>query len=398
MTASNTPSLSACSFPSVGTDEESFVVLWKDGQEKSGEPTTTGVAEEAKQLINKELAEIDQSNLAGKSSGNIESSPSIPLEQSISLLKMPEVDRVLDPRDIISIMDLSTDASLEQVQHKISLIVEENNHLKEKIIQNNATMKSQYERMVAWQEEAEKIHQMHKQKLLEAKEFIEKLKKENNDVTREVEQVQASIKAQELELTYLRQALREQEQCNDCKQVMNEVQAYEKEINDVRSALQASRREIEEVKMESQKKQSVNEEKLSALNEVVDALRSQLYFTSQQQNMLPSSEEMDSIRERLASANVALVQMEHSKNAALSEVESLNREISELINAPPTQADEIYALKAQLETYKADFEAEKKTMELIKVQNEKLSADVKHLQRQNQQLQNVIRDNECVVS
>lgn len=36
-------------------------------------------------------------------------------------------------------------------------------------------MKSQYERIVAWQEDVQKVHQAHKEKIIEAKEFIDRV-------------------------------------------------------------------------------------------------------------------------------------------------------------------------------------------------------------------------------
>lgn len=43
------------------------------------------------------------------------------------------------------------------------------------ILGNNSTMKLQYERIVKWQSDVQKVHQTHREKMIEAKDFIEKV-------------------------------------------------------------------------------------------------------------------------------------------------------------------------------------------------------------------------------
>lgn len=45
----------------------------------------------------------------------------------------------------------------------------------ETIIQNNMSMKNQYERIQAWQKDVQEVHKAHKDKLFEAKEIIDKV-------------------------------------------------------------------------------------------------------------------------------------------------------------------------------------------------------------------------------
>lgn len=99
---------------------------------------------------------------------------------------------------------------------------------------------------------------------------------------------------------------------------------------------------------------STDEEKLKSLNEVIDSLRSQLFFTKQQQTMLPTQEEVVNIRQQLASTQVMLTQVEQARNAACIQIEGLKKENIELktkLNESQAQTDDIYALKAQVGSY-----------------------------------------------
>lgn len=97
-----------CPLPSLGSDEESFVVLWKDMDSKSiveinHEPIGTSVVEEAKQLINKELTDMEQMSLANKEAMPTENNLCIDaptnyrentqMDQSTVLPKMPQVEK-----------------------------------------------------------------------------------------------------------------------------------------------------------------------------------------------------------------------------------------------------------------------------------------------------------------
>lgn len=451
--------------PSLGSDEESFVVLWKDMDSKSivevnHEPIGTSIVEEAKQLINKELTEMEKLSVSSKVDSQAENNlsvdgPSNPSENTVPestqmdkssvLPKMPQVEKGFDTSEVISITTLSTDLTSEQVQKKVSEIVEENIRLKDTILQNNMSMKSQYERIVAWQEDVQKVHQAHKEKILEAKEFIERLKKENYNLIRELEQLKAIKTAQDEEIVSLRQTIDGKEQCSKetmdpksknvefmldmankhikqlesgmknltvenetikaekDKWVGNKVEEYEKEIDRLQTAFNSSKMELDEAKKELMKMKSTDEEKLKSLNEVIDSLRSQLFFTKQQQTMLPTQEEVVNIRQQLASTQVMLTQVEQARNAACIQIEGLKKENVELktkLNESQAQTDDIYALKAQLDVYKADFEAERNAKETMKTEKERLSEDMQNLQRRNQQLQEeieMLRENDFVV-
>ncbi|KAJ8971809.1 hypothetical protein NQ317_004839 [Molorchus minor] len=445
-----------CPLPSLGSDEESFVVLWKDMDNKSlsvdpYEPIGASVLNEAKELISKELSLIQRAETSEhlqnashqvssgpkQTTSEIEKSASENMVQSTELPRMPQMERDFSPSDLISIATFSTDLTSEEVQKKVSQIIEENVHLKDTILQNNMSMKAQYERIVTWQEDVQKVHQAHKEKILEAKEFIERLKRENFSLSRDLEKLNEINKLQENELISLKQSLQEkQQQVNEklvksadnnmkefeldiankkVKELELEVENmtlenahlrkdkiklldgfskkddYEKEIEKLQEQLHRSKIQIEEANMGLLKVTSLEEEKRQSLYKTVEALRSQI--SSTKQHAVPL-EELENMRQQLTNTQIRLTEVELSRVQAYSHIENLSKEISELRrqlgDGQNISKDEIYALQAQLDVYRADFEAERTVKETIKTENDKYSEDIQNLQRRNQQLQEEI--------
>lgn len=69
-----------------------------------------------------------------------------------------------------------------EVNQKLSEVLQENMKLKETLKQSNLAMKQQFSTLLLWQEEVLKVHQNHKKKFSETKEFINCLKKENAEL------------------------------------------------------------------------------------------------------------------------------------------------------------------------------------------------------------------------
>jgi len=72
--------------------------------------------------------------------------------------------------------------SITEMQNRLTEMLQENVKLRETLKQNNESMKQQFNTLAMWQEEVTKVHQSHKQKFAETKEFINYLKKENADL------------------------------------------------------------------------------------------------------------------------------------------------------------------------------------------------------------------------
>ncbi|KAG5890913.1 hypothetical protein JTB14_024910 [Gonioctena quinquepunctata] len=408
MSTRNIPS-EPCPLPSLGSDEESFVVLGNSlspdteitPSEELFEPIGSNVIEEAKQLIDNELSAMEKLSLSQKTlledsvkenvtTDGISSdetvkeqdasfSPKIKSldESSITLPEMPHVERELqETSNMISIATLSNDLSSEEVQSQISLIIEENIHLKDVLIQNNMSMKSQIERIVAWQEDVQKVHQAHKDKLIEAKEFIERLKKDNISKSHELEKMKEIIKSKENETATLKIDLQNKEficheklaqstdnnikefeldiankkvmeleialkeltlknanlkekNSNLTKENLNLIGDKSKLVNSIEQNkicktqledLEAAQKKIEELKIAVSTIQTVAAKKEAFQTDLINDLQSRL----------PQAEELVIARTQLAEIQIKLTQTEHSRAAAYAQVAAMTRQIVQL--------------------------------------------------------------------
>uniref|UniRef100_A0AAR5P8M0 NF-kappa-B essential modulator NEMO CC2-LZ domain-containing protein n=1 Tax=Dendroctonus ponderosae TaxID=77166 RepID=A0AAR5P8M0_DENPD len=92
----------------------------------------------------------------------------------------------------ISIADFSrSDFCSEGIQEKVYQLIEENTHLRATVIQNNKSMRAQYDLVVAWRKDVERVHLANKQAFLDRSKLIETLKdevsalKEENELLRQ---------------------------------------------------------------------------------------------------------------------------------------------------------------------------------------------------------------------
>lgn len=76
------------------------------------------------------------------------------------------------------VLSLSTD----EMQKKLSDMLQENVKLKETLKQNTLSMKEQFSTLAMWQEEVMKVHENHKRKFAETRELINHLKRENTEL------------------------------------------------------------------------------------------------------------------------------------------------------------------------------------------------------------------------
>ncbi|CAG9820944.1 unnamed protein product [Phaedon cochleariae] len=488
--------------PSLGSDEESFVILGKSmspdedapSSEELFQPPSVTVVEEAKKLINKEISLLEQMSLDKKmmgvslkdveqsSSGNIVQSQdkcevsvkeqsnsdaavtSYRSDDSLGTPKMQQSAIFNLTNSVINglpeIQNLPKwsfeDLPSEEVQRKISQIIDENVHLKDALLQNNMSMKSQYERIVAWQEDVQKVHQAHRQKLAEAKDFIEKMKADNLMVKHQLEKSNELSETQKNEIADLKLKIEESKRLTNAKIAQSsdnnikefELDAANKKIKELENILKTSmvenkilneekskleldasagKCEIEKLvndnillKNENSKltdtieKNNIDRELIQqkcvqlelelekAKNTAVEREEYHARVYNDLQYRASSPPELQHLRAQLASTQGMLTQVEQSRAAAYSQVAMMTDQIRgltdhvESLQAQTHHKDEIYALLTQLEVYKADFEVEKQAKETIKEEKDKLAEDLQNLQRRNQQLQEeleVARDN-----
>ncbi|KAJ9577382.1 hypothetical protein L9F63_006062, partial [Diploptera punctata] len=82
---------------------------------------------------------------------------------------------------------LSSDLSPEEIQKKLHELLQENLELKETLHQNNLAMKQQFATLAKWQDDVFNVFQNHKTKFAETKELVLKLRVENAELKRVLE-------------------------------------------------------------------------------------------------------------------------------------------------------------------------------------------------------------------
>ncbi|XP_050294408.1 optineurin-like isoform X2 [Anthonomus grandis grandis] len=98
--------------------------------------------------------------------------------------------------------------------------------------------------------------------------------------------------------------------------------------------------------------------------------------------------------QQLRQSQKALTDCEQNKTVAQSMVAKLSGHLADLQRQLETNRrsaeDNEFALRTQLDIYKADFEAEREAKESTKQEKDKLTEDLQHLHRRNQQMQEEI--------
>ncbi|VEN58173.1 unnamed protein product [Callosobruchus maculatus] len=447
------------------SDDESFVVLGKslipeDASAGSDDHTTvvdSAVVDEARRWISNEIhaLELEEQKVdeadgrllkkggdtdtaddargpskEKKDSLNSFVSVASALERSAIFPEMPKVESGFDTP--ISIASITSNLSSEEVQTKVAQIIEENMKLKDTILQNNISLKSQYDRIVAWQEEVQKVYQAHKDKIYEAKACIEKLKKDKENLALELEKQKDVVCRKNEIIKTLQETLASKESNASLNQTSNdnlkefELEMANKKIKDLecenqklkdenadllrnieslkeaakpteerirklQGDLDIAKTEIEQYKLEANKGKIVLRERETELGQIIAGLREQLSNAKPVDPWI--TEELDNTRTQLSNTQIMLTLAEENKKAALAKVDSLseqvlrlNKEIEEL-KVKNVQSDEMFALKTQMDMYKVDFEQERSAKEAMKLEKDKLLEDIQMLQTRNQQLQ-----------
>nr|CAH7751764.1 unnamed protein product [Callosobruchus chinensis] len=448
--------------PSLSSDDESFVVLGKSlipddpasGNDDHKNVVDSEVVDEARRWISNEIQALEIEEQKGdeadgrllkkgdtggnavgtskekKDSLNSFGSVSSTFERSAILPEMPKVESGFDAP--ISIASITSNLSSEEVQTKIAQIIEENMKLKDTILQNNISLKSQYDRIVAWQEEVQKVYQAHKDKIYEAKACIEKLKKDKENLAHELEKQKDVVSLKNEAIKKLQETLASKESNESLNQTSNnnlkefELEMANKKIKDLegenqklkdenadlhrnleslkeaskpneerirklQGELDLAKTEIEQYTLEASKGKNMLRDRETELGQIIAGLREQL------SNIKPAepwiTEELDNTRTQLSNTQIMLTLAEENKTSALAQVATLSQQVMRLnkeieeIKLKNDQSDEMFALKTQMDMYKVDFEQERSAKETIKLEKDKLLEDIQMLQNRNQQLQ-----------
>ncbi|XP_050512086.1 myosin-9-like isoform X2 [Diabrotica virgifera virgifera] len=402
-----------CPLTTLESDEESFVVLGQSIPDASTElypePIGLSVIAEAKRLINFELEAIDQAKNNDEKKGCLESNKDVfklsssTMDTSENFPMMANINRGVELSSVISIASFTPDMSSEEVQKKIAHIIDENIRLKDTVLQNNLSLKSQYERIVAWQEDVQKVHQAHKDKLLEAKAFIETLKREKDSLKRELTKDIEFGDSQASQIEELKKRLDEKDkQRYDYSIKESQLKDQEKKISNLQ--LQLNNMSIEKKQVEEQKNivcklqahlNDIIEERNSG-NKQIEELRAEISIKSQREESLhmtitslksqmeASAEEVNTLRTQLGETQNALTRMEATRSRAYSQIRELTDELSEVrsqLESLQSQTqersrdseldhEEMSVLKMQMDVYKTDFEEERRAREVMKASHD----------------------------
>ncbi|KAL1130097.1 hypothetical protein AAG570_013036 [Ranatra chinensis] len=212
------------------------------------------------------------------------------------------------------------------VEMRLSAILNENVTLKETLHQNNMAMKQQFNTLCLWQEEVLKVHQTHKERFEETKQLIIKLMAENKELrlSNEGNKEQLALKQLQTEKEEL------QKQLAEALQNLNII------------TLKANRKRNQE---------SANHK---GNMESIDLLLAKV--VSQDEELLLRNEQLHNLRLRM--------QTLESENEA------------------------IQILKAQVAVYQSDFNIERKNREKLASERDRLVIEIQQLRKQNKELMN----------
>jgi len=406
-------------------DEESFVVLCRSL------PPDSLVQDSASEAVDVESIQTSVIQDSLKLTASALS------QLSTSSSSLPPIPKVNEQELVINLQEhapntttpsSSVDLSPDEIQQKLDVLIEENMKLKETLHQNNLAMKRQYETLVLWQEDVMKVHQSHKEKFAETKKFIENLKQENARLVESLKLAQAvqaqlkeelqALKTEKEEVELVKEKpdfsfmktsldnLKEFELETAKKKISNleqQVVTLQKENNEMgqNSAAQATlavqvqllEKELAAAKQfntqmtaESSKQVQQSEALQKILLEEIKGLKEQL---KEKNKTVITKETHDNVQEQLMAAQMHITKLELLRNEdkdAINAKEEQIYKLENLVKEMTESMDTIAALRAQLELYKSDFEAERQAKEALRAEKEQIADDLRHLQRRNQQL------------
>ncbi|XP_044257841.1 probable DNA double-strand break repair Rad50 ATPase [Tribolium madens] len=152
------------------------------------------------------------------------------------------------------------------------------------------------------------------------------------------------------------------------------VQTYEQ-------LLKLKETEILKLKEEQQRTAFVE----STLSDEIKNLKSQLKELQDKYNPRLSEDYIHS-RAQLSVAQRTITALEQEREQKIKEMEDMRK----LLQDNASANDEMFALKEQIEQYKNDFEAEKKSKLAMKQEKDQIAEDLQNLQTRNKQLQNEV--------
>lgn len=407
-------------------DEESFVVL---GSSLPPESLSIDCGQELTESIDATVVQESLKLTASALSQLSLNAPSFPSMPSINKqdLVMPVQENDFN---MTSTTNSSVDLSPDEVQQKLDKLIAENLKLKETLHQNNLAMKRQCDVITSWHEQVMEVQKSHKDKFDQTKLYIDNLKIEKVKLVEALKLSQTAVDSTKQELEFLKSQQNESEAAKekvDYSFVKSsydnlrefQLDASQKKIADLDaqvSMLQKAKLEREQLEKQSyassvsEQVQSLEAELVTIkqqnsqqavdfgkkvlesdalqkiLLEEIKVLKSQL---SEKVKTVITKEVHDHVQEQLMQAQMHITKLELLRNEdkeAINAKEETIAKMDTLVKEMTDSSDTMAALRAQLELYKSDFEAERQAKDSVKAEKEQIADDLQHLQRRNQQL------------
>ncbi|XP_063238910.1 NF-kappa-B essential modulator isoform X2 [Bacillus rossius redtenbacheri] len=297
---------------------------------------------------------------------------------------------------------MASNVGPEEIQKRLREVHQENLELKEMLSQNNLAMKNQLATLLAWQTQVKAVFQQHGEKFSETGALIHKLRAENTmlkNVIEQKNQTTARIEGSNLEELVnerLEAAERARRQLGvDLERAGAQRAGLEAEVARLGARLEDERRDKASLREQMSTLAASKQEQPSASEET---LRRQLAELRAQCERLASdkeelSRELDGLRgsEKQSAA--------YAQSQAQGFQEKLDRLTARLVERDEALASRdaelrklqlenegIEILKAQVEVYQSDFNAEREGRERLAGEREQLVEELRLLQRANQEL------------
>ncbi|PSN31802.1 hypothetical protein C0J52_22316 [Blattella germanica] len=307
--------------------------------------------------------------------------PPIPLNNSFggppSLLESQVSDNS-------GILTSSFPSDLEEIQKKLHELVQENHELKgnnhklvqenhelqETLNQNNLVMKHQFTTLVKWQEEVFIVHQNHKAKFAETKELVLKLRAENAELKRLLE---------------------------DYKNAGSSIPSSSETENGIDHHNVGSEANNPTVQANYQLARQVEEQR-TTINSLTEQLKNEK--SKGASLVAQGSEETSTIAYNMRDYEKSLAHLTGCMDQEAVSLQDAQEKFRKLyldyqnvikeLDSHKEQKNKDHHnsayLAAQVEVYQSDFNAEREARENLAGEKERLAEDLRDLQRRNQQL------------
>lgn len=315
-------------------DEDSFVVLETTSalsenvacsppRDEVLPPVRTNKLNEAENLIKMKISQI-----------NIDSMPELPAEIDT---EVPSVASI----------GISPESSYEEIQKQVEELIKENEKLKNIIVQNNMSMKSQYMRFLAYKEEVINVMKSYKDKFNEAKMCIDKFKEENTKLASDLEVYINLKKLHEEEIINLKETVKEIEKLKSGSVLDTGYVQCQEEIGRLTKELETESESEEELKL----KQQIDDLKLDILagkkheNTLLDEIQTLQNTVKELQLQLDNLTEEN---KKHIQSSLAVQTYERLVKIKDSEILKLKEEQQRFASVESTLTDEIKILKARI--------------------------------------------------